>query len=249
MSSDNKNLAADIQPSVEAQAVVVPNEAAAETKPAVISGTSALGPVGGHSKIYAINPGDIDVPWLNVIQKNSDIPGNLGDIVFDKRHTMAGANQPIRVIPLEPRKGWKENYPFESKETPRFAWTLEEKEEIDKTSPVGTIECAELILLIPAPVLKEGETLDEAVYMFPFAGHNYALGRLYVQKLGYRHTYKRLNTFNLVNGVSGVRHTERVWTLETALEESGSYKYFYPRLTVTTESTDKDLLGFLLTLG
>ena len=243
-----KNLAANIQPTAEAEVVVV-NEPQQGEKPAILTGQTALGPVGGISKIYSINPGDIDVPWLNVIQKNSDIPGDIGDIVFDRRLTIAKANTPTRVIPLEPRKGWKENHAFESKEPSRFAWTLEEKEEIDRTSPVGTIECAELILLIPAPLPKEGELVDEAVYMFPFAGHNYALGRLYVQKLGYRHTFKRINTFNLVNGVSGARHTERVWTLETALEEGGSYKYFYPRLTVTPEATDKGLLEFLLTLG
>jgi hypothetical protein len=245
----SKNLAADLPVTPEVLPPAAPEESAPAAISVPVTGTTALGPVGPISKIYRINSGDIDVPWLNIIQKMSDIPGAVGDLIFDKRTCLAKLNEPVKVIVLEPRKGWKENFPFDSKEIARFAWSEEEKAKIEADSPVGVLECAELILLIPAPVLKDGEELDEATYMFPFAGHNYALGRIYVQKLGYRNTYKRINTFNLVNGNTGVRHTERIWTLETCLEESGDYKYIYPRLTVTTEPTDKALLEFILSLG
>jgi hypothetical protein len=248
MSKPNANLADGLTPddAIETTAVTVADTAALATTQ---SENTALGPVAHHGKVYSINPGDIDIPWLNIVQKSSDIKGELGSLMFDKRTTLALAETDLRVIPLAPRKGWKEDHSYESDEISRFAWNEEDRDKLAADSSVGLLECAEIIFLIPAPTLAAGEELDEAVYMFPFAGQNYALGRLYVQKDGYRNTFKRVNTFNLVNAATGAVHTERVWHLRTELMEKGKHKFFIPRLTVTTEPTNKELLDFILTLG
>jgi len=211
--------------------------AAEATEVAVVHPTSAP---------YSIDPEDIDIPWINVIQKTSNIDADLGAIVLDKKHTLAAAEQIVAAIPLEPRKGWKEDIDFDSDEVARVAYTEEERAKLEEESDYDLLEFSEIPLLIPAP---DGKAVDEAVYMFPVGDKRYAVGRIYAQKDGFRMTHKRLKTFDLFNHQKGVRHTERVWDFQSELMEKGKYRWYVPSLRPTEVKTDPELLAFLREFG
>ena len=96
----------------------------------------------------AITASDIEIPRLNIIQSSSEIAGDAGSVVLDRTTTILEPDKECQVIPVNALKGWRENVPFGSPEMPRIAWNEEEKKEIESDSEFGTIEFANLALLI-----------------------------------------------------------------------------------------------------
>jgi hypothetical protein len=229
--TEDKKATADV---VDAKAEVV-----SESK-------NEIGAAAPRARVYEIDPEDIDIPWFNLVQKMSQIKGDLGDLILDKTAKIVGAETPIRVIPLKPIKGWKEDIDYDSDEVPRVAYTEVERDKLAAESKYKILEFAEVTFLVPAP---DPENVDESVYMFPVGKTRYAVGRIYAQKDGFRMTYKRLKTFELYNTISGTSYTERVWTFESTLVEKGKYKWYAPSLRPTEEHTDPELLAFLKEFG
>jgi len=188
---------------------------------------------------FIISANDIDIPLLNVLQKTSDIDGDYGDLVLDKTHRLTGHEEPIKVIPLPPIKGWKEDVPFDDDYQGRTVYTEAAAKQLEQTSDYKVIECAELRIMFPEP---EGKS-DPAVYPLPIGDTNYALGRLYVHKDAYRQTYKRLATFQQFNPTVSI--STRQWTLEVGTLNRGKYSWAAPELTVTADETPADVVEFM----
>jgi len=187
-----------------------------------------------------ISASDIEISKINLIQKSSTIEGAVGSFVLDQQHELLEAGETAEVVVVNAVKSWRENIPYESDEMPRIASTIEEKEAIEAESEYGTIEFAEITLLIPKPD-KEGP--DEAVYPYPIGDEHFALGRINVAKDAYRMTYKRLATFSLFNEDLPVGH--RLWTLKGEVMTKGKYSWFAPSLSITKNSPSDEVKTFI----
>jgi len=199
------------------------------------------------SEGFIINPDDIDIPWLNIVQRTSNMEvGDPGDLVHDKEHVIVGAEIPLKVVPLHPKKGWKEDIDFDSDETPRVVWSEKDRDALAADSDYDIMEFAELSFLLPNPDSKATEDFNPA-YPFPIAGGQYNLGKIYVQKDGYRQTYKRLATFKTFNADVPIQSV--YWELSIVLLERGKYKWYAPNLKVTEERTPEKLQAFLAQWG
>ena len=205
--------------------------------------TTALEKSSENREGFIINPDDIDIPWMNVVQRSSTMDtGSPGDLVHDKEHVMVGADTPLLVVPLTPKKGWKENIPFDSDETPRLAYSEHQRDLLAEDSDYELIEFAELGFLVPNPDANGSADFNPA-YPFPIAGGQYNLGRIYVQKDAYRQTYKRLATFQTFN--AEIPLNSIYWELSVVLMERGKYKWYAPSLKATEQQTPETLREFL----
>ena len=187
-----------------------------------------------------IAPSDIDISKINLIQKSSQIDGPVGAFVLDQQHVILDADETSEVIVVVALKGWRENIPYESDEMPRIAQTEEQKAAIEADSEFGTIEFADITLLIPKP---DKEDVDEAAYPYPIGDEYFALGRINVAKAAYRMTYKREATFSLFNSELPVSH--RLWTLKSEVMTKGKYSWFAPSLTITKNEPSEEVINFV----
>lgn len=188
-----------------------------------------------------IAPSDIEISKINLIQKSSQIEGPVGAFVLDQQHVIVEAgDEAPEVVIISAHKGWRENIPYESDEMPRIAQTEEQKAAIEADSEFGTIEFADITMLIPKPGPQDE---DDPTYPYPIGDEFFALGRINVAKDAYRMTYKRLATFTLFNSELPVSH--RLWTLKAEVMTKGKYSWFAPSLTITKNSPSKDVLNFV----
>lgn len=185
---------------------------------------------------------DLDIPKLNLVQKSSDIKGDVGSLILDKKHLLAEAEQAVPVIVLFALKQWKEDVPYESQVISKIAHTLAEANQLASTSDYEVIEFAELFLLFKAP---DGVD-DEVMYPLPIGDGRYALGKLHVAKDAYRCTYKRLNTFARFNPNIPVH--SRIWEFKSELMTKGKYTFWVPTLTQTRDQPDPTVAAFIPTL-
>jgi hypothetical protein len=212
--------------------------------------TTAPAPAGelAHSPVETLNDtvrealSDLDIPKLNLIQKSSDIKGDVGALILDKKHVLADAEQPIPAIVLFAMKQWKEDVPYESTVIGKMAKTLAEANRLAETSEYEVIEFAELFLLFKAP---DGVD-DEVMYPLPIGTGRYALGKLHVAKDAYRCTYKRLNTFARFNPNIPVH--SRIWEFRSEFTTKGKYTFYVPTLTQTRDTPDPAVAEFIPTL-
>jgi len=193
---------------------------------------------------FLITPDDMDIPWMNIVQKTSSIEGETGDLVLDKVHRLAGAEEPIQVVPLPPKRAWKEDKPFDEG-MGQIVFNEAAAHALAAESEYKVIDAAECPFLIPAP---EGND-DAGTFPFPIAGKNYALGKIHVAKEGFRKVYQRLATFEQFNKPLGVHISHKTWEFQTRFTERGKYKYYTPEIVLKGEDVDGDLLEFLKTWG
>lgn len=185
-----------------------------------------------------IDPEDIDIPRVNLVQKMSQIDGPLGAVMLDQKHVLAEADVAIPVSVVSARKGWREDIPYDEDEMPRMVWTHEERDALEADSGYKILEFADIRLLFHG-----GKDADEMVFNVPIGDKQYALGRINVQKDAYRNTYKRLATFAAVN--VGADLESKVWNLKSILLTKGKYSWYAPSLENSPEKAPKEVVEFL----
>tara|TARA_B100000530_G_scaffold50835_1_gene28442 strand:- start:220 stop:855 length:636 start_codon:yes stop_codon:yes gene_type:complete len=186
----------------------------------------------------AISASDIEIPRLNVVQKSSQIDGSFGAIVLDRTSTVLEPEQSANVTIISAVKAWRENVPYESEEIGRIATTEEQKAAIDADSEWGTIEFADIVMLIPKP-----ENGDDTAFPYPIGDEMFAMGKINVNKNGYRNTYKRLATFAAFNPTASL--STRLWSFKTELITKGKYAWYVPSLTITSEESADEVNEFV----
>lgn len=191
---------------------------------------------------FIIDPEDIDIPRVNLVQKMSQIDGPLGAIMLDQKHVLAEADSPIPVSIVSARKGWREDIPFDEDEMPRMVWTHEDRDELEKDSEYRIMEFADIRLLFHG-----GDDADETVFSLPLGDKQYALGRINVQKDAYRNTYKRLATYAAVNANADL--TSKVWTMKSIVMTKGKYTWHAPSLENSPETAPPEVIEFLAKLN
>ena len=184
---------------------------------------------------------DLDAPRLNVVQAQSKIAGETGDLVIDKLYTLVKHEEECKAIPINAIKGWREDTPFGHPEMPRQVFTEEEAKELAKNSDFNVIPFAEIIFLFP-----KNDNADEDAFPFPIGDDFYALGKINVAKDAFKFTYKRLATFQLFNSTSPI--CIKVWKFKTELLTKGVHSYFVPSVTPTTEYSPEGIAEFASTL-
>lgn len=185
-----------------------------------------------------IDPEDIDIPRVNLVQKMSQIDGPLGAIMLDQKHVLAEADTAIPVSIVAARKGWREDIPYDDDEMPRMVWTHEERDALEAESGYKILEFADIRLLFHG-----GKDADEMIFNVPIGDEQYSLGRINVQKDAYRNTYKRLATFAAVN--AGADMTTKVWNLKSILLTKGKYSWYAPSLENSPAKASNEVVQFL----
>ena len=185
-----------------------------------------------------ISAEDIEIPKLNVIQKQSNIEGNPGSLVLEQTHEVVGKDQEITVTVVNAVKRWREDIDFDLDEMPRYADTEEEKTALQAESQWPVIEISDIILLMEKP-----EDGAESVYPYPIGSSQFALGKLNTQKDGYRCTYKRLATYAAFNPTQPLASIK--WNFKVELITRGKYSWFVPSLTVSSDEPSKDVVDFI----
>lgn len=190
-----------------------------------------------------IDPEDIDIPRINIVQKQSNIDGDVGAILLDKTHTLAQKDEPLEVVVVSARKGWREVIPYDDDEMPRIVWTKEQADAIADDSDYTMMEFADITLLIKKPE----DCVDEEAFAFPIGENDYAMGRINVAKNAFRTTYKRIATFAAFN--PNVPLCGRVWNYKSELMEKGKYSWFNQSLSITKQEADSSVMEFLKSFG
>tara|TARA_R100001440_G_scaffold10008_1_gene18394 strand:+ start:3179 stop:3814 length:636 start_codon:yes stop_codon:yes gene_type:complete len=185
-----------------------------------------------------IEPSDIEIPRINVVQKTSEIDAPFGSIVLDKQFVIAEPEKAVAAIPVSVLKGWREDIPYDDDEVPRIANSQEERDEIAKSSDYPMLEFADITLAIAKPE----DTAVEAAFPFPIGNEFFALGRINVAKDAYRQTFKRLATFTLFNPETPA--FTRFWDFTSALISRGKYSWYAPSLTFTDKETSEAVQKF-----
>lgn len=188
---------------------------------------------------WMIEPSDIEIPRINVVQKTSEIEAPFGSVVLDKQFVIAEPEMAVPSIPVSVTKAWREDIPYDNDEMPRIAHSQEERDEFAKNSDYSMLEFADIVLLFEKP----DKTDVPAAYPFPIGGNFYALGRINVAKDAYRQTFKRLATFTLFNPDTPV--SSRVWDFTSALISRGKYSWYAPSLTFTEKESGEDVQKFI----
>lgn len=185
-----------------------------------------------------IEPSDIEIPRINVVQKTSEIDAPFGSIVLDKQFVIAEPETAVAAIPVSVLKGWREDIPYDDDEIPRIANSQEERDEIAKSSDYPMLEFADITLAIAKPE----DAAVEAAFPFPIGDEFFALGRINVAKDAYRQTFKRLATFTLFNPETPA--FTRFWDFTSALISRGKYSWYAPSLTFTDKETSEAVQKF-----
>ena len=181
-----------------------------------------------------IEPTDIEIPRINIVQKTSDIDAPFGSIVIDKQFVIAEPETVILAVPVSVTKGWREDIPYDDDEIPRIANSQEERDEIAKTSEYPILEFADITLAIEKPE----KTNAAAAFPFPIGGKFYALGRINTAKDAYRQTFKRLATFTMFN--PDTPPFTRYWDFVSTLISGGKYSWYAPSLSFTAPDEDSE---------
>lgn len=183
---------------------------------------------------FEIDPSDLDIPRINVVQKMSESDAPVGSILFDKRIVLAEAGIPLRVIPVAAQKGWREDIPFDEEDMPQIAWSKDQADAIEAESDWGMLEFAEITLLIEKPEGCE----DDGAYQIPLGDTDYAIGKINVSKNAYRSTFKRLATFVALNQSTAIH--SRIWTLTSDQITRGKYTWYSPSLVASKDETPEE---------
>lgn len=185
-----------------------------------------------------IEPSDIEIPRINVVQKTSEIDAPFGSIVLDKQFVITEPEKAISAVPVSVIKGWREDIPYDNDEVPRIAYSQEERDAIAASSDYPMLEFADITLAIEKPEKTE----VEAAFPFPIGDKFYALGRINVAKDAYRQTFKRLATFTLFNPETPP--STRYWTFKSLVISRGKYSWYAPSLTFTDKETSEAVQKF-----
>ena len=195
------------------------------------------------------NAEDFHIPRLNCIQKMSQIEGNPGEIVIDRRAAVVkpGKKLPVTVVSIQ--KSWTEKVPFDGEAQARIANSPEEAAALKLDSNFPIIPRADIILLLPHD--SEINTIDEeeASELFPYLiGETaYQLGRLTVQSFAYDHTFKIINSFHTGNPDRSLH--DQVWNFGSMSLERGRYSWFVPVLGRSPKTQSKEVVAFLSRLA
>jgi hypothetical protein len=187
---------------------------------------------------FEIDPTDLDIPRINVVQKMSESDDPVGSVLFDKRCVLAAPDTPLRVVAVAAQKGWREDIPFDEDDVPQIAWSKEQRDFIEAESDWGMIEFAEITLLIEKP----DDCDDDSAFQIPLGDKDYALGKINVAKNAYRSTFKRLATFAALN--QNVPVSSRYWNFTSEQITRGKYTWYNPSLTATKEDTPEEVTLF-----
>ena len=191
------------------------------------------------------NAEDFHIPRLNCIHKMSEIEGNPGDLVMDRRVTVVPAGKKIPVNVVSIHKSWTEKVPYDGDIQPRVAYSLEQLEELRRDTDREIVPRADITVLIPHIEEINGLDEEEASELFPFLlnGTAYQLARLTVQSFAYDHTFKIVNSFHVGN--PDVRLHEQVWNLSAMLLERGKYSWYVPVLGRSINKSPESVLAFI----
>jgi hypothetical protein len=184
---------------------------------------------------------DIEIPRLNVIQKMSEVEGDVGSVVLDKQEQIIDPKQQIAVIIVGAQKRFKEDLPYDSDTMPQIVNTQAEADLLATTSDFPVIEFADITMLIPQP-----DGVSDELFPYTIDGVNYQLGKITVQKDAYRLTFKRLFTFFMMNRAVPV--ATRFWKFGTELITKGKYTWYVPTLQVTKDEVPAEVLEFVKAL-
>jgi hypothetical protein len=191
------------------------------------------------------NAEDFHVPRLNCIHKMSEIEGNPGDLVMDRRTTVVPAGKKIPVNVVSIHKSWTEKVPYEGDVQPRIAYSLEQLEELRRETDREIVPRADITLLLPHIEEINGLDEEQASELFPFVLEDipYQLVRLTVQSFAYDHTFKIVNSYHVGN--PQVQLHEQVWNLSAMLIERGRYSWYVPVLGRSTSKTAEPIRAFI----
>ena len=181
---------------------------------------------------------DIEIPRLNVIQKMSEVEGDVGSVVLDKQEQIIDPKTSIPVIIVGAHKRFKEDLPYDSEAMPQTVSTQAEADLLATTSDFPVIEFADITMLIPQP-----DGVSDDLFPYTVDGVNYQLGKLTVQKDAYRLTFKRLFTFHVMN--RSVPLATRFWKFGTEIITKGKYTWYVPTLQATKDDVPADVLDFV----
>ncbi len=185
-----------------------------------------------------ISAEDIEIPKLNVIQKQSNIEGNPGSLMLEQTHEIVGKDEEVSVTVVNAVKRWREDIDFDLDEMPRYADTEEERAALQADSQWSVIEISDIVLLFEKP-----EGGNDTVFPYPIGDSQFALGKLNVQKDGYRCTYKRLATYAAFNPTQPLASLK--WNFKCELLTRGKYSWFVPSLTVSSEEPSGQVVDFI----
>lgn len=181
---------------------------------------------------------DIEIPRLNVIQKMSEVEGDVGSVVLDKIEQILDAKEQTKVIIMSAVKRFKEDIPYDSDAIPQIVNTQAEADALALTSDYPILEFADITILIPQPA-----GVSDDLFPYEIDGINYQLGKLTVQKDAYRMTFKRLYTFHVMN--RSVPLATRYWNFGTELITKGKYSWYVPTLQATKEDVPAEVQEFV----
>jgi hypothetical protein len=220
-----------------------------KTEVAVVTAEPVATLVVASNKNATFNAEDFHIPKLNCIQKMSQIEGNPGEIVLDRRAAIIkpGKKLPVTVVSIE--KSWTEKTPYDGDDQARVVYTAEEAAQLKLDSKYDVIPRAEIIMLIPHVADLSGLDEEEAAEMFPYLvdGTGYQLARLIVQSFAYDHTFKILNSFHSGNPQLALVDTQ--WNLSSLLLERGKYSWYVPCLGRSAATTPKAVKTFLINMA
>lgn len=181
---------------------------------------------------------DIEIPRLNVIQKMSEVEGDLGSVVLDKQEQIVNAKESINVVIVGAHKRFKEDIPFDEEKVPQVVDSQEDADILARTSDYPVIEYADITMLIPQPA-----GVSDELFPYTIDGVNYQLGKITVQKDAYRMTFKRLFTFFVMNRTTPL--STRFWKFGTDVISKGKYTWYVPTLAATKEEVPSEVQEFI----
>ena len=208
-----------------------------------------VAPQAGLSVVNPFNSGfnaeDFRVPFINCIQKMSDIDGKPGELVLDRKAVVVKNGKKVPVTVVAVQKSWAEKVPFDSDIERRVAYTPEQLAAIKADTQFQIIPQATFHLLVPL-VPEACEVDDEdAADLFPFVlcGTPYQLAKIICQQVGYDNTYKILNSYHIGNPDAKLNAIQ--WNFSTMLVERGKYSWYVPVLGRTNTPTPEPVLAFI----
>jgi len=192
-----------------------------------------------ESPKWEIAASDIDIPRFNIRQKSSEYDsGEFGDLVIDKSHVVVKEADTAEVIVISAVKAWREKIPYEMDIRGRIARTEEERAALASDSEYEVREFADITMLIP-----QHDGGDEDAFQFPIGDKMYAMGKLDVQNVSYRNTYKRLCTFAKFNPKEPL--TKKTWTFKTEFASRGKTEWYNASLTIAKGEAPEAVVDFI----
>lgn len=202
----------------------------------------------------APEPEDINIDFLQVLGKSSqfDVDGaSIGDIIYNKTTPLASLDESLSCIVVSTRKYWKENVPYEDDTVPRFAYTQEEKAQIESSTDFdGTVPVSEIILLVERPASFTDDEAAAGIFLYEFGGYEYALVKYTVQKAqAVRENYGTVSTRVRAQATKG--EDARDYYFELRSKEKGQgmrFKWHQFVLNGTREKAPEEAVAFAASL-